>query len=371
MGVRIRMKITPVYENEVFVVPKVGVARKLSTAAREELAVLLSVLAEPVFEPAGRAAALNLTEKTFLDALAFWQREGVLAISGTGEIEDGCKKATKEVQTADYKKSDGQRFTVAEHSRGAEKTHDGGAVKNDESSEQNDDGEKPTVRRSMHTRRELPHYGVTGTADYLERNEGMRNLVDCCQNISGEMFSTAETEILIGMHDYLALSPEYIMLLFAHAKKLGKKSVRYVETLAIRFFDEGVTGYTELEERLRAIEKTETAERFVRELFGLRSRALIPKEKAMVEKWVHTMHYDKNIVQKAYEITVTNTGKPSLSYANAILENWYKAGLSSLEEIETSIAEYQKAHEKETGTESSFDTEDFFGAALRRSYGDS
>ncbi len=361
------MKITPVYENEVFVVPKVGVTRKLSTAAREELAVLLSVLSEPEFEPADRAAALNLTEKTFLDALAFWQREGVFTISEHGKAEATGRKVAGRLSDTEGR-ADNRRFVVKEDARGYGKTE---AEPSDKEAVPKDAGDKLSIRKPLHTRRELPHYGVNGAADYLERNADMRNLVDCCQNISGEMFSTAETEILIGMHDYLALSPEYIMLLFAHAKKLGKKSVRYVETLAIRFFDEGVTGYTELEERLRAIEKTATAEQFVRDLFGLRSRALIPKEKAMVEKWVHTMHYDKDVVQKAYEITVTNTGKPSLSYANAILENWYKAGLATLTDIEASIAEYQKTHEKEPGKESSFDTEDFFGAALRRSYGDS
>ncbi len=352
------MKITPVYENEVFVVPKVGVCRKLATAAREELAVLLSVLSEPEFEPSDRASALNLTEKTFLDALAFWQREGIFTVSEGAKKEAESKKIVSTVASSGEGKGG---LSVAKRD----------VSKNDEALVQNDGTEsKSGVKKVLHTRRELPHYGSADAAEYLERHEEMRNLVDCCQNISGDMFSAAETEILIGMHDYLALSPEYIMLLFAHAKKLGKKSVRYVETLAIRFFDEGVTGYTELEERLRSIEKTATAEQFVRDLFGLRSRALIPKEKAMVEKWVHTMHYDKNIVQKAYEITINNTGKPSISYANAIMENWYKAGLGTLEDIENSIAEYQKTHEKETGRESSFDTEDFFGAALRRSYGD-
>ncbi|MBQ8400742.1 MAG: DnaD domain protein, partial [Clostridia bacterium] len=131
------------------------------------------------------------------------------------------------------------------------------------------------------------------------------------------------------------------------------------------------TGYKELEERLQTIEKVDTVEQYIRTLFGLKSRALIAKEKAMVEKWVLTMHYDKPILEKAYEVTINNTGKPSVSYANAVLENWYKAGLSTLEEIEASIAEYQKAHEKPSETKpegSSFDTDDFFAAALRRSY---
>ncbi|MBQ3176639.1 MAG: DnaD domain protein [Clostridia bacterium] len=330
------MKIIPVYENQVFVVPQDKVCRRLSTATREELAVLLSVLADPVFTPSDRASALNLTEKTFLDALAGWQRCGVLTIAEVGDVPIPAEPEKKQEEPV----------------REAAVT------------------DKRPVKKSVHARRELPHYATADAADYLERHEEMRSLVDCCQNISGDMFSTAETEILIGLHDYLALSPEYIMLLFAHAKKLGKKSVRYVETLAIRFFDEGVTGYKELEERLQSIEKVDTVEQYIRQLFGLNSRALIAKEKAMVEKWVLTMHYDRPILEKAYEVTINNTGKPSISYANAVLENWYKAGLGTLEQIEASIAEYQKAHEKsETKPEgTSFDTDDFFAAALRRSY---
>lgn len=340
------MKITPVYENKVFVVPQDKVCKRLSTATREELAVLLSVLADPVFTPSDRASALNLTEKTFLDALAGWQRCGVLSITEVGDAPLPAATATGSAVTPveDGKSTTGKQ-TAAE------------------------EPEKRIPKKMVHTRRELPHYAAAEAADYLERHEEMRNLVDCCQNISGDMFSTAETEILIGMHDYLALSPEYIMLLFAHAKKLGKKSVRYVEKLAVSLFDDGVTDYKDLEERLRSIEKIDTAEQFVRNLFGLRSRALIPKEKAMVEKWVMTMHYDRNVIQKAYEVTVTNTGKASISYANAVLENWYKAGLTNVEEIEASMEEYQKSREKAV-PDTSFDTDDFFTAALRRSYED-
>ncbi len=331
------MKITPVYGNQVFVLPQ-KVCSRLASATREELAVLLSVLAEPEFSPSDRASALNLTEKMFLDALAVWQREGILSITEAGNTET----------------------VPAAKNTAAGKPAEAAPV-------------KTPAKKSVHTRKELPHYAAADAADYLEHHEEIKSLVDCCQNISGDMFSTAETEILIGMHDYLALSPEYIMLLFAHAKKLGKRSVRYVETLAIRFFDEGVTGYKELEERLQTIEKVDSAEQYIRQLFGLNSRALIAKEKAMVEKWILTMRYDRSVIEKAYEVTISNTGKPSISYANAVLENWYKAGLGTLEEIEASIAEYQKNKEAEKTGEtrpagSSFDTDEFFEAALRRSY---
>ena len=88
----------------------------------------------------------------------------------------------------------------------------------------------------------------------------------------------------------------------------------------------------------------------------------------MGEKWVMTMRYEKDILRRAYEITVDNTGKPSLPYANAILENWYQAGLKSIEEIDAAMEDYKKAHESTLDNGGSFNTDDFFEAALRRSY---
>ena len=196
----------------------------------------------------------------------------------------------------------------------------------------------------------------------------VRDLVDCCQNISGEIFSPSAVEIILGLHDYLGLAPEYIMLLFAHAKKLGKTSVRYVETTAIELADEGITSYQDLEERLKAREIRQTMDTFVRKLFGIQTRALIPKEKEMLDNWIFKMHYDRDIIERAYEITVTNTGKPAIAYANKVLVNWHEAGLKTLAEIDEALDAYKKAREGQVSDGTSFDTNDFFEAAIRRSY---
>ena len=162
------MKITPLYENRVIVVPGNEVIPKLSTATREELAVLLAVMAEPEFSPEELASRLNITEKVLIDAISMWQRNGVLAVSD----EIGSRTAASSVRASESEKK----------------------------------GKTPV--KSIKTRKELPHYSATDAADYLEKHAEVKNLVDCCQNIIGYMFSTAETEIIIGIHDYLALSPD-------------------------------------------------------------------------------------------------------------------------------------------------------------------
>ncbi len=357
------MKIIPVYGSAVFVVPQT-VSSRLSTATREELAVLLSVLADSEVDPTDRAAALNLTEKTFLDALTMWQRCGVLTIAGGTDAAEAKDTSANRQETAQAGEKAGSepedrlvivRANPEKTSRHAKKT-----VGTESGAE--------AAHQTIRARRELPHYSSEDMAKYMENHVDVRDLVDCCQNISGEIFSPSAVEIILGLHDYLGLAPEYIMLLFAHAKKLGKTSVRYVETTAIELADEGITSYQDLEERLKAREIRQTMDTFVRKLFGIQTRALIPKEKEMLDNWIFKMHYDRDIIERAYEITVTNTGKPAIAYANKVLVNWHEAGLKTLAEIDEALDAYKKAREGQVSDGTSFDTNDFFEAAIRRSY---
>ena len=57
----------------------------------------------------------------------------------------------------------------------------------------------------------------------------------------------------------------------------------------------------------------------------------------------------------------------SLPYANSVLERWFKEGHRTLEDIEMS---YKKNAEGKGAGESSFDTDDFFEAAIKRALGD-
>ena len=106
---------------------------------------------------------------------------------------------------------------------------------------------------------------------------------------------------------------------------------------------------------------------FVRKLFGMKSRSLTAKEKKCISKWFGELGYGEALVTKAYELTVAATNEASMPYANAILERWYAEGFKTLEDVEN--AEKTRAETvKSEQSSGSFDTDDFFEAALKRSY---
>ena len=141
---------------------------------------------------------------------------------------------------------------------------------------------------------------------------------------------------------------------------------KYAEKLAISMNDSGIETVEELKTKLAEMDAIAENESRVRSLFGMKSRALTTKEKKFIGVWFGQFGYNIDIVNRAYEITVNATGDASVPYTNAILERWNAEGLRTLEEIDDAIV--KKKNETKNESAGSFDTDDFFEAALRRSF---
>jgi DnaD/phage-associated family protein len=212
---------------------------------------------------------------------------------------------------------------------------------------------------------ELPQYTSAELNSLLKKHNNIVGLIDECQNVLGKIFTAADIKVLMGFVDYLGLDNDYILVLMHFAARNDMKSLRYIEKIAISCIDDGFTDAKVLQEALYAREEKAQIENKIKNIFGLGSRKLTSKEQKQVNAWVTTYNYDISVIEKAYEITVTATNKPSIHYANAILEKWFAEGVKNIEDAENLIA----AREQEKATEgSSFDVDDFFAAALKRSY---
>ena len=324
------MKIRPIIEGTCVIVPAAPVMERLSDAGGTRLKVLLYILANTEFDAAEAAEALNITVKSFNHAIEYWVKAGAIACEG---LE---KKAAPKKESVTKK-----------------------------------EGEEPAAAvkrpRVLQRAAQLPSYTSDEVARYVEENN-ISDLLGACQQYMGKMFNMSEVEIVVGLLDYLKLEPEYVMLLFAHCGKMNKKSLRYVEKLAVGLFDSDILGYEELDSHLRAIEAAAEMDKPLRKLFGIGKRALLEKEKTAFENWTGRWNMTMSLIEKAYEVTVENTGNASIPYCNAVLERWHAQGFTTVEEVESAMAEYRHDKEGQKDKKGSFGTDDFFEAALERSY---
>lgn len=321
------MKLTFNYGKGVAVIPATAIER-IDKASKKDIKILLMLASEKVGTIEELISVSGLKSEDVESALAFWRGADIIEMEEDGKTVVSSKK----------------------------ETGDSSAV-----------GEK---RRKLKSEDSLPRYTTDELNNLIEKRAEYKFLIGECQQLFGKMFNPAEINIVVGLSDYLGLDSEYILVLFAHLGKQEHKSVRTAEKMAHRFLDEGITDAVTLGERLRFLEGLEEVENKVRVAFGINSRALTKKEKALIEKWLSEYHFGFDMIEKAYELTVDSTGKASLPYAGAILDRWNSEGIKNIEDAEKNINEHKKkASESADGHKGSFDTDEFFEAALRRSYG--
>ena len=212
---------------------------------------------------------------------------------------------------------------------------------------------------------ELPQYTSAELNALLQKHNNVVGLIDECQNVLGKIFTAADIKVLMGLVDYLGLDNDYILVIMHYAARNDMKSLRYIEKIAVSCIDDGFTDAKVLQEALYAREEKAQIETKIKNIFGLGSRKLTSKEQKQVDTWVNTYKYDLDVIEKAYEITVGATNKPSIHYANAILEKWFAEGIKNIDDVNALLL----SREQEKATDNkSFDVDDFFAAALKRSY---
>lgn len=320
------MKLTFNYGRQVVVLPLQPLLARAEQATRRDLKLLLVLAAdarvqEDYTAEADRVAAEAGVTRAQLDqALRFWQGAGVIDITGEEEAE-AAPVAEAEAKTS----------------------------------------KKPLARAEA-----LPDYTSDQLAQLLETRTEARSLIDAAQQTCGRIFTTMEVSIVLGMLDALGLEEEYILTLLAWCARHGKKSVRYAEKMALSLCDEEEIRDAEaLNRYLREREAKEGAISRLRTMFGADARSLTQKEKNAITRWLDSFGYSEEIIARAYEMTVNAIAKPSILYADSILTRWHSEGIKTLSDID---ADTRARSEAKGGTPSSFDTDEYFEDALKRSY---
>lgn len=267
------------------------------------------------------AKELSAEEHDVENSIAFWNGTGIISLSGNDSIKVEDKPVLKEENKAP------KRVKVTE----------------------------------------LPQYTSAELNELLKHHNQIVGLVDECQNILGKIFTASDIKVLMGLVDYLGLDNDYILVLMHYAARKEMKSMRYIEKIAVSCLDDGYTDAAVLQNALCAREEKEAFEYKVKNIFGAGDRKLSSKEKKCVDAWITTYQFAIEIIEKAYDITISATNKPSIPYAHAILERWHNEGLKNIDDINAAL---DKRELEKGGEGSSFDIDEFFNAALDRSYAD-
>ena len=177
------------------------------------------------------------------------------------------------------------------------------------------------------------------TEEYISRTQGdpaFQALVLEADNVYGKKLSGHEARKLLGIYEYYGLPAEIMMVLLHHCVSISPgrlPTLRFIEIEAKKWSDMEILTLEQAEEyiaRARARREDQTQ---VAELLGIRGRKLSPSEKNYISLWLD-MGFGLDVIELAYDRTVTNTGSLKWGYMNKIFQSWKERGLFTVAEIE-------------------------------------
>ncbi len=229
---------------------------------------------------------------------------------------------------------------------------------------------KPIKAKLKLSEKHTPSYTGTQISELLDKDGGkLKNMIDQCQMLIGRMFNTVESSVMVGMCDWLGLEPEFVVTMTAYyTNKKPGCNVRYLERAAVDLVNNGITTLSDLDAYLREMELYDGIAGKLRSWLGIGGRTYTKKENGMIKRWVKDFSYGEDVIRYAYDVTVDNKGEFSFDYANKVLENWFKGGVKTKSDAESAAMQFKREKENSPKDGGSFDTDEFFNLALKRSY---
>lgn len=173
-----------------------------------------------------------------------------------------------------------------------------------------------------------------------------RYMVIAIERYLGRTLTSTDISLFDRLHKEYDFSYELIEYLVEYCVELGKKSIRYIETVALSWARDGKMSVAELKEESKAFRKENRA---VMKAFGITGRVLGDKERSFVDKWLKEQHFNLDVVIEACDNTMTAIQGPSFEYTDKILSEWKKAGVVTVEDARKVSEEYKKAAAQQYG----------------------
>ncbi len=280
------------------------VLQQLKNATAEELKVLVYFFAEPNSDITSAARELGITVAQTEKAVAFWRGAGIFT-------ESEAPKKQVSSDTSAYRNYDSA--TIADTL--------------------NNDNEFAMVCRIA--------------SDKLEK-----------------MLTKNDHSSLLYLYDFVRIPAPMICGIIEDCCANEKKSLQYIFKKAVALYDDGIDTYEKFEAYLARREAINSEIGKLRRLCGMGDRALTSKESKTFDCWFGEWNLPFDMIKLAYEKTVDNTGKVSITYMNSILRRWHESGFASVEDVNTGEAS------RTAGAESSFEGDEFIEAALNRGFDD-
>lgn len=175
--------------------------------------------------------------------------------------------------------------------------------------------------------------------DSFRAQKELKSLLFIAEQYLGKTLTKTDMDAITYFYDTLGMSADLIEYLIESCVENGHKSIRYIQKVALSWFDDGVRTVAEARQRSVNYNKNCYA---VMNAFGLKNRAPGEAELAYIKKWSEEFGFTLDIILEACNRTISATHQPSFEYTDSILQKWCGRQVRKIQDIAALDAAFQK-----------------------------
>jgi len=295
----------------VFAVPSELVDKHLRLANASHIKVILYLLrhgGERV-DTAALSSAVGLSEGDIEDALLYWQTCGLLAQT------DDC------LAPPEY---DGSISPSAQPQPVAAQQETTTNV-----------SDIPQTSQPAPKRVDRIRYTYSECAEYINSSQDIRDMLPILEVMMQKQLNHTEIAVFVTLVHWYGLPTTCVALLVEYCYSIGKGNIAYIEATGIGWAGEEINTIELASQKIERLRLLSKAWHQVRTALDIPERKPSKKEEAFCDKWINEYHISIELIKLAFDRCIDKKGKLSMSYMNGIIENWYKLGITTVEQAES------------------------------------
>lgn len=193
------------------------------------------------------------------------------------------------------------------------------------------DSEKDDIPMiSMDYRSEKENYSLEDIKK-LQSNPEVSLLLNVAAQYFGRPLSPTEIRSILFIYDRLDFSLELTDFLIEYCLDKNKKSIHYIEQVAINWYEAGIKTVAAAKDFVKDTKADKTAYTIMKYL-GKSSDPTL-QELEYIRKWLNVYCFSLSIIEEACSRTVLATDKNRFQYAESILKSWKQKNVKDKNDI--------------------------------------
>jgi DnaD/phage-associated family protein len=171
--------------------------------------------------------------------------------------------------------------------------------------------------------------------DLLEAlgSENTKGMLKDIEMLLARPLSPNEMSTYLNWQKEFGFSSELILILMEYCISKGKSDSRYIEKVALSWYDLKITNIEEAQNLIKKTEDKWVNIRKVLTYLGITNTDIMKPQQDLIEKWLLIYKFPNEVILKACDICFERLSRADFKYIDGILTNWNKNDIRTLEDI--------------------------------------